>query len=179
MAYIQPNKNASKSGIKQTHNMTPNASEKESKAVRDKFDKTYMKKEVVDKQPMFVSTELISNKKGKELISNKKEMKDFKLNTQERRDEYTRRNWKQDETTTVKPVTKKAGSDMGIGETILRLSNPITSPSALPGLKAFGKNVVMPKIKKIASSFSTAMDKLNKVKGTGGPGYGPKNKKTN
>jgi len=122
MAYKQPHRNVTPakqvdtkaiplpqtSPLMQTHNMTPNASEKESKAVRDKFDKTYMKKEVVDKQPMFVSTELISNKKGKELISNKKEMKDFKLNTQERRDEYTRRNWKQDETTIVKPVTQKA-----------------------------------------------------------------------
>jgi hypothetical protein len=35
----------------------------------------------------------------------KQEMKDFPLNTQERRNEYTKRNWKQDETTTVKPET--------------------------------------------------------------------------
>jgi len=52
--------------------------------------------QVVGRQPMFVSVD-------KQPIF-ETDMKDFKLNTQERRDEYTRRKWEQDETTSVKPI---------------------------------------------------------------------------
>ena len=77
MAYKQPHRNVTPakqmdegpvqlpepSPLMQVHNMTPNVSEAEAKKVRNKFDRTYMKKEVVGKQPMIVSTD----------------MKDFKL----------------------------------------------------------------------------------------------------
>ena len=156
MAYKQPHRNVTPakqmdegpvqlpepSPLMQVHNMTPNVSEAEAKKVRNKFDRTYMKKEVVGKQPMFVSTD----------------MKDFKLNTQERRDEYTRRNWKQDETTTVKPVTQKAG---GWKKTALNIAKGVGLHPAGHALVAISKH---PKVKQVVQKFSEgAKDVLENI----------------
>ena len=71
MAYIQPNKNASTSGIKQTvsteeeevYDMTPNVSEEEAKRVRDKFDRTYMKGSDAENLPEWTPQEPPISKK--------------------------------------------------------------------------------------------------------------------